>query len=144
VFQTNFRVGFIGGVLQFFLDKKLGTLERAFSSYEIVYTTEHLLSVYNISQLELSRQHIFFFRPLKLTYGRPSDGLVIAVNKKFSCSLFESSDDSDDSHVSKFTSEDNPIDCETLGKVIFPHYFLTIHLLLTQRLDLYFWVILQI
>jgi len=35
---------------------------------------------------------MFFFRPAKPTYGRPSGGLAIAVNKKFSCALSESPD----------------------------------------------------
>ena len=43
-------------------------------------------------KLELWHDHMFFFRPVKLTAGRPSGGLAIAVNKKSSCSLSESSD----------------------------------------------------
>ena len=72
--------------------KKLLTFERLFSSYKIVYITEHLRSAYHVSQLELSHDHMFFFRPAELTSGRPSGGPAIAVNEKFSCSLFESSD----------------------------------------------------
>ena len=41
---------------------KLGTLERLFSSYEIEYITEQLLSAY-VSQVELSPNHTFFFGP---------------------------------------------------------------------------------
>jgi len=63
--------------------EKLGILEKFFSSYEIVCISEHLQSAYNVSQLELSRDRMLFFRPAKLTSGRSSGGLAIAVNKKF-------------------------------------------------------------
>ena len=71
---------------------KLLTLERLISSYEFGCIIEHLVCAYNVSQLDLSCDHKFILGPAKLTSGRPSGGLAIPVNKKFSCSLSESSD----------------------------------------------------
>ena len=35
-------------------------LSKGFISYEIVCITKHLLSAYNVSERELSRDHMFF------------------------------------------------------------------------------------
>ena len=58
--------------------------------YDIVCLAEHLLNVNNSPMLEVSSDHLFFIRPAKTTNGRPSGGLLVAVDKKFRCSCFES------------------------------------------------------
>ena len=59
---------------------------------DIVCLAELLLNLDNSPMLEVSSDHLFFIMPAKNTTSRPSGGLLVAVNKKFKCSCFESRD----------------------------------------------------